>query len=124
MYRAPSGDGASSSPNTRIVVVGGGFGGAYVVRHLERLFRGRTDVEIVLVSRDNFFLMTPLLFEACSGTLDFRHCSVPIRDFLRRARFVEATVQHIDWRGVWFTPPPRAWTMNCPTTSSFWPWGP
>lgn len=85
MYRTPSGDRASSSPNTRIVVVGGGFGGAYVVRHLERLFRSRPDVEIVLVSRDNFFLMTPLLFEACSGTLDFRHCSVPIRDFLRRA---------------------------------------
>lgn len=88
MYRTPNGNTASSSPNTRIVVAGGGFGGAYVVRHLERLFRGRSDVEIVLASRDNFFLMTPLLFEACSGTLDSRHCSVPIRDFLRNTRLL------------------------------------
>jgi NADH:ubiquinone reductase (H+-translocating) len=81
---------------TRIVVAGGGFGGAFAVRHLEQLFRRRADVEILLVSRDNFFLMTPLLFEACSGVLDFRHCSVPIRAFLNRARFIEATVRHID----------------------------
>ena len=51
---------------------------------------------MVLVSRDNFFLMTPLLFEACSGTLDFRHCSVPIRALLKRTRFVEAAVREID----------------------------
>ena len=56
----------------------------------------RPDVEIVLVSRDNFFLMYPLLFEVCSGTLEMRHCCVPIRAFLRTARFVEATVHRID----------------------------
>ena len=53
-------------------------------------------MEIVLVCRDNFFLMTPLLFDAFSGTLELRHCSLPVRDFLRRARFVEATVRAID----------------------------
>src|SRR5438046_7984762 len=40
--------------------------------------------------------MTPLLFEVCSGTLDLRHCSFPIRAFLRTTRFVEAAVQGID----------------------------
>ena len=40
--------------------------------------------------------MTPLLFEVFSGILDLRSCSVPIRGFLRSARFVEATVQSID----------------------------
>jgi NADH dehydrogenase len=40
--------------------------------------------------------MTPLLFEVCSGTLDVRHCSLPIRAFLRTTRFGEATVQSID----------------------------
>jgi NADH dehydrogenase len=81
---------------TRIVILGGGFGGAYTARHLERLFRRRPDVEIVLVSRDNFLVMTPLLFEVCSGALDLRHCAFPIRAFLRTTRFVEATVQGID----------------------------
>src|SRR6266852_6240682 len=40
--------------------------------------------------------MTPLLFEVCSGTLDLRHCSFPIRAFLRTTRFAEARVQSID----------------------------
>jgi NADH dehydrogenase len=81
---------------TRIVILGGGFGGVSVARHLERLCKARRDVEIVLVSRDNFVLMTPLLFEVCSGALDVRHCSLPIRAFLRTTRFVEATVRDID----------------------------
>jgi NADH dehydrogenase len=87
---------ASPAIRTRLVVLGGGFGGLWAARSLERLFARRPDVEVVLVARDNFFLMTPLLFEAFSGTLELRHCSLPVRDFLRRARFVEATVDGID----------------------------
>jgi NADH:ubiquinone reductase (H+-translocating) len=83
-------------PKTRVVILGGGFGGVATARHLEKICKGRTDVEVVLVSRDNFLLMTPLLFEVCSGTLDLRHCSFPIRAFLRTTRFVEATVEGID----------------------------
>jgi NADH dehydrogenase len=88
--------GAGQPPKTRIVILGGGFGGVTTARHLERLCKRRRDVEIVLVSRDNFVLMTPLLFEVCSGALDARHCSLPIRAFLRTTRFVEATVQGVD----------------------------
>jgi NADH:ubiquinone reductase (H+-translocating) len=65
-------------------------------RHLERALRGHTDVEITLVSRENFFVITPLLFEACSGRLELRHCAQPIRAALRRARFVEATIEGVD----------------------------
>src|SRR5262245_59444695 len=83
----------------RIVVLGGGFGGVATVRHLERLLRRRTDVEITLVSRENFFVLTPLLFEACSGRLELRHCAQPIRAALRRARFIEATVESVDLEG-------------------------
>jgi NADH dehydrogenase len=36
------------------------------------------------------------VFEVCSGTLELRHCSFPIRAFLRSTRFAEATVQGID----------------------------
>ena len=91
-----NGIGAVPPPKTRIVILGGGFGGVYTARHLERLCKHRPDVEIVLVSRDNFLLMTPLLFEVCSGALDYRHCSFPIRAYLRTTRFVEATVRGID----------------------------
>src|SRR5215470_1601483 len=87
---------ATAGKVTRIVILGGGFGGLYTARHLEKLLKRRKDVEVILVSRDNFLLMTPLLFEVCSGTLDLRHCSFPIRAFLRTTRFVEASVQGVD----------------------------
>ena len=87
---------AAPASRKRILIAGGGFAGVYTARRLERLFRRRSDVEIVLVSRDNFLLMTPLLFEICSGTLDVRHCSFPIRAFLQSTRFVEASVRGID----------------------------
>jgi NADH dehydrogenase len=81
---------------TRIVVIGGGFGGVRATRVLERQLDKRPDVQITLVSRDNFFVLTPLLFEACSGTLELRHCAQPIRPALRRAEFVEASVDAVD----------------------------
>jgi NADH dehydrogenase len=81
---------------TRIIVVGGGFGGVRATRQLERLVGKRPEVQITLVSRDNFFVLTPLLFEACSGTLELRHCAQPIRPALRSAEFVEATVDGVD----------------------------
>jgi NADH:ubiquinone reductase (H+-translocating) len=83
-------------PRARIVVLGGGVGGLAAARHLDRLLGRRPDVEVTLVSRDNFFLLSPLLFEACAGVLELRHCAQPIRPCLRNARFVEAMVEHID----------------------------
>jgi len=88
--------GAGRPPKTRIVILGGGFGGVTTSRRLEKLCKRRRDIEIILVSRDNFVLMTPLLFEVCSGVLDARHCSLPIRAFLRTTCFVEAAVQGVD----------------------------
>src|SRR5687767_5898125 len=72
-----AGGAAATAGTTRIVVLGGGFAGVTVTRRLERLCGGRADVEITLVSRDNAFVLTPLLFEACSGRLELRHCAQP-----------------------------------------------
>jgi NADH dehydrogenase len=43
---------------TRILVLGGGFGGVYTALHLERMLGSDASAEITLVSRDNFFLFT------------------------------------------------------------------
>jgi len=80
----------------RIVVLGGGFGGVTTARHLERHLRGKRDIETTLVSRENFFVLTPLLFESCSGRLELRHCAQPIRAAVPRTRFIEASVDHVD----------------------------
>src|SRR5471030_1954053 len=81
---------------TRILILGGGFGAVLAARRLERLCKHQSDVQITLLSRDNFLLMTPLMFEACTGTLELRHCSVAIRAFLRKTRFIEGIVERID----------------------------
>jgi NADH dehydrogenase len=64
-----------------ILVVGGGFAGAYVARLLGK--RGCT-----IVARENFMLFTPLLPEAASGTLEPRHVVVPLRQMCPHAELV------------------------------------
>lgn len=71
----------------------------YTARRLQKLWRGDATVQITLVSRDNFFLMTPLLFEAGSGILEPRHAVNPLRPMFDRVRFIQADVQTIDMEG-------------------------
>src|SRR3954469_13628347 len=87
---------SASSTHVRILILGGGFGGVYTAIHLQRAFRTDPAVQITLVDRDNYFLMTPFLFEAGSGVLEPRHAVTPIRTLLDKARFVEADVETID----------------------------
>jgi NADH:ubiquinone reductase (H+-translocating) len=79
----------------QILILGGGFGGVYTALHLERLLSA-SEADVTLVSRDNYFLMTPLLFEAGSGILEPRHAVNPIRTMFRRVNFVQAEIQAID----------------------------
>jgi NADH dehydrogenase len=81
----------------RIVITGGGFGGFYTAYHLQKIFKHDPQTEITLISENNYFLMTPLLFEAGSGVLEPRHAVNPLRTLLKSARFVEAKIDHIDF---------------------------
>ncbi|HWE01290.1 MAG TPA: NAD(P)/FAD-dependent oxidoreductase [Tepidisphaeraceae bacterium] len=81
---------------TRIVILGGGFGGAFSARHLEALSKDDPGLHITLISRNNYFLMTPLLFEAGSGILEPRHVVNPLRPLFKKTRFVEAEISAVD----------------------------
>ena len=85
-----------TTKQNRVLILGGGFGGVYTALHLEKLSRSLDEIEITLVSRDNYFLMTPLLFEAASGVLEPRHAVNPVRPLLDKTRFVEAQVEGVD----------------------------
>ena len=78
-----------------IVVVGGGFAGVAVARRLERRL-GPAEARIVLVSRNNYSLFTPMLPEVTSGELEVRHVVTPIREQLHTAQFILADVEAID----------------------------
>jgi NADH dehydrogenase len=64
-----------------VVVVGGGFGGFYAARRLERALP-KHSARITLLSDVNYLLYTPLLPGAASGTLEPRHVVVPLREEL------------------------------------------
>jgi len=42
-----------------MLILGGGFGGVYAARRLDQIFAHREDVEITLLSGENFLLFTP-----------------------------------------------------------------
>ena len=67
----------------RVVIAGGGFGGLYAARRLERVLPPQS-AHITLVSESNFLLYTPLLPGAAAGTLEPRHVVVPLREELER----------------------------------------
>ncbi len=66
-----------------VVIAGGGFGGFYAARTLERVLP-RQSARVTLVSEDNFMLYTPLLPGAAAGSIEPRHVVVPLREGLRR----------------------------------------
>jgi NADH dehydrogenase len=66
-----------------VVIAGGGFGGAYAARELERLLP-KQSARLVLVNDVNFLLYTPFLPEAAAGTLEPRHVVTPLREILKR----------------------------------------
>jgi NADH dehydrogenase len=70
-----------------IVIAGGGFGGFYAARALEKSPAGQR-VKVTLVNDANYMLYTPLLPGAAGATLDPRHVIVPLRAQLKRTELV------------------------------------
>src|SRR6202158_2954422 len=82
----------------RVVVLGAGFGGLRAILDLERQYRRRIDVEMILVSDQNFMLFTPLLPQIASSFTNPRHIVQAVRDIRgkRRFRFRRDTVRAVD----------------------------
>ena len=79
----------------RVVIAGGGFGGFYAARTLEKVLAPDA-AQVTLVTDVNFMLYTPLLPGAAAGTLEPRHVVVPLREELRRTDLRLATVTGAD----------------------------
>lgn len=78
---------------TRVVVLGGGFGGAYAAQTLCK--KGR-EIDVVLLDRNNYILFYPLLVEAGVGAIEGRHVVVPIRQFIPGGEFKMAEIVGAD----------------------------
>ncbi len=81
---------------TRIVILGSGFAAIEVLKKLQNEFDTNNNIEITLVSRDNFILFTPMLPEVASGMIETRNIVTPVRAFCKKAKFYQAKVKSID----------------------------
>lgn len=76
----------------KLVVLGTGFGGYSLVRGLRR-----SPLEVTVVSPRNYFLFTPLLPSAVSGSVEFRSILEPLRRRQRHVHLLEAAAEQVDF---------------------------
>ena len=80
----------------KIVILGGGFAGAYAAQALEKTLRKRDDVEILLYCRENYTVFQPMLPEVISGTIGLTDVVTPLRRMLRRTHVHVREIESID----------------------------
>ena len=80
----------------RVLILGGGFGGIYAAIELERALRDRDNVNITLVTRDNYFLFTPMLHEVAASDLEMNTIINPLRKLLRRVKTFTGNIEKIN----------------------------
>jgi NADH:ubiquinone reductase (H+-translocating) len=81
---------------TKIVIAGGGFAGLSAARYFDQGLARRPEIDVVLISRENFILFTPMLHEVAAGDLDPDDIVNPLRRILHHVKIVQAEVQAVD----------------------------
>ena len=86
------------TPTRRVLILGGGFGGTYAALELEKILArdGSGAFEVTLVTRDNFFLFTPMLHEVAASDLELSTIVNPLRKLLGRVNTFVGTIEAID----------------------------
>jgi NADH dehydrogenase len=87
---------SKSTKKTKIVIAGGGFAGLYAAKYLDKGLARRADIEVTLISRENFILFTPMLHEVAAGDLSPGDIVNPLRRILRHVNVIQADIQAID----------------------------
>jgi len=85
----------SSTDFPKIVILGAGFAG---VATAIQLGKERVEAQITLVSRRNFHLFTPLLYQAATGLVDPDHIAQIVRPTARKYHFtfLEGEIVNVD----------------------------
>jgi hypothetical protein len=85
-YRArkpkPLGVNYSDAP-TKVLIVGGGFGGLAATRELVRAFGGEREVGLGLLDRVNYTTFWPIVPSAISGDIEVGHAASSIRRIIK-----------------------------------------
>ena len=78
----------------RIVIVGGGFAGAFNARYLRKYLGADADIE--LINATNYFVFQPLLPEVASGNINAPDAVTPLRYMLKGMKVRMAVVIDVD----------------------------
>lgn len=78
-----------------IVIVGGGFAGTTLAQALEKALPA--PYRVVLVSDESYSTFNPMLAEVVGASVFPEQVIVPIRQLLRRSRFIMANVHDVDY---------------------------
>ncbi|WP_026731882.1 NAD(P)/FAD-dependent oxidoreductase [Fischerella sp. PCC 9605] len=70
-----------NQPPHQVVIIGGGFGGLYAVKSLNR-----TNVNVTLIDKRNFHLFQPLLYQVATGAISPADISSPLRSVLNKSK--------------------------------------
>ncbi|MEO2264452.1 MAG: NAD(P)/FAD-dependent oxidoreductase, partial [Nitrosopumilus sp.] len=62
----------------------------------ESEFGNDPEIELVMISEDNFLLFTPMLPQVASGMIETRHIVFPIRTICKKTKFYEGRIKNID----------------------------
>jgi NADH dehydrogenase len=81
---------------TRILIIGGGFGGVYTAMTLEKLLKNDPAIEIALISKENYLVFQPMLPEVISGSIGIVDTIAPIRRLCPRTNLYTREVESID----------------------------
>ena len=80
----------------KILILGGGFGGINVLKSIQNKFKNEPNIRISIVSKDNYFLYTPMLPQVSSGLIHPSDITIPIRKLCKQAEFYQASISSID----------------------------
>ncbi|HCQ21201.1 MAG: pyridine nucleotide-disulfide oxidoreductase [Aphanizomenon flos-aquae LD13] len=72
---------SEKKPVHQVVIVGGGFGGLYAAKSLDK-----ANVQITLIDKRNFHLFQPLLYQVATGALSPADISSPLRSVLSKSK--------------------------------------
>lgn len=82
--------------HTKILIIGGGFGGVYTAMTLEKLLKKSDNVEVGLISKENYFVYQPMLPEVISGSIGILDTITPIRRLCPNTNVYTREVESID----------------------------
>lgn len=75
----------------KVIIVGGGFGGIAAAK----LFRGRKDVDVLLIDKRNHHVFQPLLYQVATSSLTPSDIAYPLRSTFKNAKNVRVILGNV-----------------------------